>query len=788
MKRKYLFILLASITMLAMLLPGASVSAQEVDWNPVYTTQTHLDPTTIDQFASPLPVLAAAGGSIETIVAGTSQLEIDIKEFKANVLPDSFTPSGGDTEYAGTWVWGYVTPSADTENARDTYTGPAVVATRGTPTEIKFVNELGTVSDTHALAYKYAIDESLHWASPLGADKYVNIGTEEAPIWVGNPVHYDGLIPAAVHLHGAEDPAAVDGGPDSWFTNYADTEGKTGALHGPAFYSKDIATNTDGNYSIYTYPNSQEAAPLWFHDHTLGATRLNVYMGIAGAYALIDPDLKLPAGLTALGLDRNNDGSTTGDEYLVPLVVQDRMFDTNGQLFYNNSPMDADPQNYAINPQHAYWTPEFFGDTVAVNGKVWPYLNVDAQRYLFSLINGSNARTWELTFQGNSGTVPTIWQIATDGGYLDNPVAVDPLVIMPGERAEFVVDFSGAAGTSVVLNNIGPDEPFDGVVGSQSPSNPATTGKVMQFNVSTTAVTDKSYNPAVNKATIRTGADKLIRLVDPTKGTLAKNVIPGLTRELTLVEVANDNPSSVNGIDFEGGPLEVLVNNTKWMGTRPDESDPNMMGTPIDGFTPDGIGKYLSELPSEGTTEVWEIVNTTADAHPIHTHLAQFQLMNRQAFTGDPDTRTGYYGAYDAAFPDGAFIPAYGPPLAYNPSTASGGKYGGNPDVTPFLSGAATPPNPNEAGWKDTVMSPPGTVTRFVVRWAPTDIPVQSSASPILRYAFTPNDSIPGTNGAIYDYVWHCHIVDHEDNEMMRPDAVVPRPYAYRTFIMGEDY
>jgi spore coat protein A len=325
-----------------------------------------------------------------------------------------------------------------------------------------------------------------------------------------------------------------------------------------------------------------------------------------------------------------------------------------------------------------------------------------------------------------------------------------------------------------------PDVDFD-------PSDPATTGKVMQFRVVDGASPqDTSFDPAAKKATIRKGSDKIVRLVDPVAGTLANNVRADLTRELTLVEIADEDERIVDGIVYDGGPEEVLVNNTKWMGKEPDPTDPNKALAPRADFTPDGIGNWLSELPVEGTTEVWEIVNTTADAHPIHTHLAQFQLMNRQSY--DPEE---YEIAYEAAFPGGVFLPAYGPPLDYGPSMASGGKYGGNPDVTPFLNGPVLPPNPNEAGWKDTVFVPPGMVTRFVVRWAPTDLSVRSSASPLLRYAFLPNDSIPGSDGAIFDYVWHCHIVDHEDNEMMRPDAVVPSPLLPsmpRKYRMGRDY
>ena len=764
------FVLAVALALVWVFLPsGQAASAALVG-------QVPLDPTSIDQFVDPLPILDVTGapnGTIQTIVAGKSQIELDMKEFKANVLPHTFVPATGGS-YGGTWVWGYLKAGTDASVTRDTYTGPSVVATRGVPTQLKYVNDLPTTAQTHVEFYNSATDQSLHWANPNMVDRYIANPYGSEPANIGNPDHYDGAIPAAVHLHGAEDPAAIDGGPDSWFTS--------SGMHGPAFYSMD--GNTNGNYAIYRYPNVQEASPLWFHDHTLGATRLNVYAGLAGGYLLTDPKLRLPAGLNATGLRGGALGPNPADDTLIPLVVQDRMFDTNGQLYFPSQ---------GLNPEHQYWVPEFFGDTIAVNGKVWPYLEVKAQRYRFLLINGSNARTYELTFKTDEPG-PAIWQIGTDQGYLDKPVKVDPLVVMPGERAEFIVDFSGSSpGDEIVLNNLGPDEPFNGVLGEQAPSDPQTTGKVMQFKVAAGAgAVDTSFDPAKRGATIRRGTDAIVRLVNPVTGKLAWNVRPDLTRSLTLVEVANDNERTVNGVTYEGGPLEVLVNNTHWTGLRPDEAAPNEMTSPpltkVNGGVSDGLGNWLTEMPKEGATEVWEIVNLTMDAHPIHTHLAQFQLLNRQSFSGDGDLKTGYYGAYEHAFPGGTFIPAYGPPLAYGPSMKSGGKYGGNPNVAPYLIGKPQPPNPNEAGWKDTVMCPPGSVTRFVVRWAPTDLSVRPSWLTSLRYAFIPNDRIPGRPGARFDFVWHCHIVDHEDNEMMRPDQVIAKSSVHRSYVMGVDY
>ena len=753
------------------------------------SSQKPLPGSAIPRFVDPLPKLDVAGGTIQTIIAGSNQIVLEMKEFKANMLPHTFAAG----TYEGTWVWGYLKEGTNTDKARATYTGPVVIATRNVPAEFKFVNNLGSTDTTNALAYVNSIDQSLHWANPNMVDRYVS-HSSEPPAWVGNPDHYSGSIPAAVHLHGAEDPAAVDGGPDSWFTS----DGQ----HGPGFYSRD--GNKHGNYCIFRYPNVQEAAPIWFHDHTLGATRLNVYCGLAGGYLITDPAMSLPAGLNATGLRGGATGPNPNDDTVISLVVQDRKFDTDGQLYFPASPLDQ--VSPSTNPEHQWWVPEFFGDTVAVNGKVWPYLEVKAQRYRFLLFNGSNARTYELTFQGNAAS-PAIWQVGTDQGYLDKPVSIDPLVVMSGERADFIVDFAGLTpGTTLLLNNTGPDEPFNGTIGAQAPADPSTTGVVMQFKVvSGAAAVDTSFDPAASGAVVRNGSATsplIVRLVNPATGTLAAGVHTDLTRQLTLNEIARGESITVDGVRYNGGPLEILVNNTRWTGRKPDSSPNNMTTDPDQpGFTSDGLNNYLSELPVEGTTEIWEIVNLTMDAHPIHTHLAQFQLMNRQAFSGDPDARTGYYQAYDAAFSGGdidpekgtafpahVFKPSFGPPLSYSPSSVSGGKYGGNPDIVPYLSGPAAPPNANEAGWKDTVLAPPGMITRFVVRWAPTEVPVNPGNTASLRYAFVPNDDIPGKTGAKFDYVWHCHIIDHEDNEMMRPDMVVPVPNAQRTYRMGVDY
>lgn len=718
--RKHLVVLLALVLL-------GPVTIAEMD------EQVRLSAKQIPQFVDPLPALP--------VVSGTTDLTLTMCEFRSNVLPTGTFAPGVAPE---TWTWGYIVGTTCPTTPQGTYLGPVIVAQRGIPTKITFVNNLGKAADTNVLAYRNAVDQTLHWADPL--NKEANACSEHAMMHPGMPPegecaeNYKDTIPAVPHLHGGDVPPQLDGGPDAWFTS-------DGNYRGHGYYTFP-GTGND-NTAVYRYPNQQEPALIWFHDHTLGATRLNVYAGLAGGYLITDPsDTTIPANLPPA----------------TPLVIQDRAFDKNGQLFFPAG------EEEVPNPDHPYWIPEFTGDVVAVNGKVWPYLGVEPKRQRFLIINGSNARTYELALVNQLTKVkgPAIWQIGTDGGFLDTPVLIDPtvpaglskLVLMPGERADIIVDFAGLpAGTLLLLRNTA-KTPFPN--GDVPPG--TTLGRVMQIRVvAGSGDPDTSYDPSTG-APLRT---PMVRLADPVAGTLASGVTAQLKRQLTLNEVMG-MPMTVNGIDYEGGPLEVLVNNTKWSGTLPD-------GTVRSDFTPVTVGGNTtgySELPREGETEIWEFINLTADAHPIHLHLVQFQLMSRQKF----DTRK-YVSAYEDAY-GGTVVDGYGPPNDYNIANVDGA-VGGNPAVGGYLKGASLPPVANEAGWKDTVITYPGQVTRIAVRWAPMSLPAATLPADAW-YDFDPN----GGHG----YVWHCHIVDHEDNEMMRPTSLTPNPGAVRSYIKGVDY
>lgn len=742
--------------------------------------QTPLPGRSIAQFVDPLPLLSVAGGPMQTVIAGTSEILLNMGEFRSNVMPSTFVPAAGT--YAGTWVWGYINGDSIPTTRQGTYIGPVIVATRDTPTQVRYRNSLGD-TPTQVLAWLDSTDQTLHWADPLNGeanecasavnDVLVLNGTRQIPS--GDCAqHYAGPIPAVAHLHGGEVPPVIDGGPDAWFLSTApDTTAFPHArVHGHGYYTSTVpGVVTAANEAVYRYPNAQEAAPIWFHDHVLGLTRLNVFTGLAGAYPIVDPNLTLPAGLHPVGLQR---GSTV--DFLVPMVLQDRMFDVNGQLFFPAG-VPFNP-----NPEHPFWVPEFVGDTIVVNGKVWPFLNVKPQRYRFLFINGSNARTYELFLTNPVTKVngPPMWQIATDGGYLDAPVKIDPntaplprLLLMPGERADVIIDFAGLAGQTLLLRNVG-RTPFP----KGAPPDGATLGRIVQIRVTQPfSGPDTSYNPA-SGTPLR---QPMVRLVNPVTGTPAAGVIPNRTRQLTLNEVLAP-PVTIDGAAYPGGPLEILVNNTKYDGAQVTADSTEGVRSDFTATSVNGITSYLSELPNEGETEVWEIVNLTADAHPIHTHLTQFQIMNRQSFN-----TSKYAGAYAAAFPGGVYTPAFGPPLDYG--TGNPRALGGSPDITPFLQGPPRPPAANEAGWKDTVMVPPGMVTRFMVRYLPTNVSTDPLAEAAGAYPFDPGAPIvpddPDTN---HGFVWHCHIIDHEDNEMMRPYRVTPKSGATRSYHQTVDY
>lgn len=752
-----------------------------------------LDGTTIPKFVEPLPTFH------ESRVDGTKYLKMYAKEFQQKILPSSFydnLPSSAEYKSVetgehlftidprkGTYLWGYKINDGH-KDFGPSYPAPTIEAKRGVKTRVKYKNHLYPFKDSKGRQLKgpllqkfLTVDLSFQWANPLkwpqfgqGTDSY---DPEIYPFGTGMPQGnagiYEGPQPMVTHLHGAEDPSFSDGDPDSWFTPHEEIKGKT------------YVTNR------YVYPNTQPATALWYHDHVLGKVRLNVYAGLVGSYFIRgEPESSVWPPLPK-------------DHQEIELIVTDRQFDTNGQIFFPdgnplNAGLNGPPGNPDINP---YAIPEFFGDVICVNGKSWPYLDVEPRRYRFRILNASNSRMYAFYLTEANSDVqicePAIWQIGTDGGLLDKPVNINSFVpftynpsnlclpddlnlgpvfesprlfIAPAERADIIIDFTGQEGKSFTLNNDAPGPfPSGGTI-----LDPNVEGLVMQFRVKKPLTsTDTSFNPAEPNAMLRSADQTIVRLTDQ-NGNLAPGVTPNVTRSLVLIE--QEDPYST-------APVVVVLNNTSYDGKNPYNNQPLPESVPYNHGT-----IFATEIPQVGSTEVWEIVNLTPDAHPIHIHLIQFQVLNRQVFyvgnnvppfTCEGSYRELYEQAWDNYYPRPDGVPpgtvyTFGPPYGY----LSTPKLGGNPDVAPFLLGSPFSCDPNENGWKDTLKMFPGTVTRLVIRWAPQDIPVGEVSPGQNLFAFDPTTPLgvkkdkfgyPGGSG----YTWHCHIIDHEDNMMMRP-------------------
>jgi len=568
---------------------------------------------------------------------------------------------------------------------------------------------------------------------------------------------YMGQIPMVVHLHGGEIPSDSDGGPNSWFM-------PDGITNGPGF--------PHGASSLVTYPNQQEAATLWYHPHDDGLTRINVYTGLAGYYFLRGEDeelAKLPGwsgdDLVVENTPGGKNPTFNGTNAYLPeieLGIQDRMFDVNGALYWPVAPP---------NPElHPFWTPEFIGDIFVVNGKTWPYLSVAPRKYRFRILDGCNARwlnMWLVDAADGVSPGPAINVVGVEGGLLSAPVTLDPalgqaLNIGPGQRADVVIDFSDpafAGKTFTLKQNAGAPFP-DG-----DPAVPGLTDVIMQFVVNGTMVS--AANPTVAGTDMSLlpnnlrPATPMVKLTD-FAGTIDPAITPAVHRQIILNEV----------MSF-GGPAAVLVNNTYFEAALAVAGDPNAAGGP-------------TEFPTEGTTEIIEIANVSADAHPMHIHLMQWQLVSRTPINADGylqayaqawrDNKPGIppYPAGSMDYPGGAGSPFdYGkehvlPPAVPVPDYVNkDGAVGGNPAFSDFVLGPEVPASPEEMGWKDNVTVPPGFISKFVMRVAPTDKPANAAPADLM-FPFDPSLG-PG-------YVWHCHVIDHEDMSMMRPLEIRPSP------------
>jgi spore coat protein A, manganese oxidase len=599
-----------------------------------------LDPGKIEKYVMPLivPPAMPRTSRLRRRSRDIDYYRIAVRQFRQQILPRG----------PKTTVWSY--GSVDHPESFN-YPAFTIEARHRRPVRVKWINGLVDGRGNY-LPHLLPVDPTLHWANPPGGRD----GRDSTPTFGATPGPYTGPVPIVTHLHGGHNHQESDGFPEAWYLPAAGDIPAGYARVGTRYREfRSMFEHRHGQRwgpgtAVFQYDNKQAALTAWYHDHTLGMTRANVYAGPAGFYLLRGGLHDLPRGVLPAG------------PHEIPIAIQDRSFRVNGSLFYPDSRRFFDgfsgpyigTDSSDVPP---IWNPEFFANTLVVNGRTWPLLEVERRRYRFRLLNGCNSRFLILKLVTDpqasrpaSAALP-FWQIGAEGGFLPRPVQLSKLLIAPAERADVIVDFGDVpVGTALYLINEGPDEPFGGgTPGTDfAAADPTTTGQVMKLVVVPRTSAERSTPP------------ERLDLPAPRRLGRARN-----TRRVSLNE---ENSHVLEGV----GPIEVDLGTVAKHRHR---------------GVPRGWDEPITERPRLGQTEVWEIHNFTVDAHPIHIHEVQFQVLDRRRFGSHP-----------------------------------------------------RPPERWERGRKDTVIAYPREVTRVKARF-----------------------DHPGL------FVWHCHILEHEDNEMMRP-------------------
>jgi spore coat protein A len=510
---------------------------------------------------------------------------------------------------------------------------------------------------------------------------------------------------------------------------------------------------------------------MWYHDHAFGITRLNAYAGVASGYLCVDTtDLGPLSRLTAnvppiadliplVWQEKKFVWGTPGDPLALPAILPTGTFltdptwvdvtrpdvQTPGSLWYEHTynPKIWKLGKAALPVPDPSIIAEFFGDTMLCNGTVYPKLTVQPKRYRFTLLNATNARFFNInTFRADAtpdGITlnaltqfpanlpgPAITQIGAEGGYLAKEVkfttsaltAFNPktlagnLILGPAERADVVIDFSAIpVGTDIIIYNDAPS-PYPG----GAPINDYYLGN--------------AKNPVIPVAGFGPDTRQLLRI--SVVGAGGPALIPTPVGEVYLKASTVMDPPALAPVTIPTGtvtPATVIAPLVAPLGTRVRPLTLNeafdkygrliqLLGTTTP-LLPGGFGRAYTDPATEvvaaGATEVWQIFNTTADTHPMHFHLVNAQVLSRQPFK----------------------------------------LLGG----VPTLSGVARGPDANELGWKETIKMNPGEVTNILMKFdLPTGLP----------FVVPPS---PRTGGN--EYVWHCHILEHEEHDMMRPLVVM---------------
>jgi spore coat protein A len=658
-----------------------------------------LDPSAVPKFETALlipPVMPKAGTIVQRGGKNIDYYEISMKEISQQILPTALPP---------TTVWGYGAVSSANKRGLLLHHAPSLTieARWNTPVRVKWINDLKDANGNFR-PHLLPVDPTLHWANPPGG----TTARDMRPDFTGKTyvplanftdpntqyTQYTGPVPMVTHVHGAVGVGdESDGYAEAWYLAAARNVLSDFATEGTWYnFFRDKATATHGvawgpGFATFQYPNRNRASTIWYHDHALGMTRLNVYAGPAGFYLIrggpagddtvMDGRFGTRAVLPGPAPKEHDKFPSNKTYFEIPIAIQDRSFNADGSLFYPDSRGFFDGFVQPFIPEteiSPIWNPEFFGNMLMVNGNTWPFLNVEQRRYRLRFLNGCQSRFLILDFSNIPGA--EVWQIGNEGGFLARPVNItadhsNKLLLGLAERADLIVDFTNVAQGNYVLSNVGPDEPFGGGVPNVDfdAADPNSTGQVMEFRVGPALAVDPTTPPQF--------------LVLPALTALPAESV---TRQLALLEKGEVVPE----IGFDG-PIEASLGNVDANGNAVHKS----------------WADDVSENPAVGATEVWEFFNFTADAHPMHVHEVAFEVVNRERLVLDEESE--------------------------------------EPVQPVQLTGDVRPPEAWESGFKDTVVAYPGEVTRIRAKF--------------------------DTAG---QFVWHCHIVEHEDNEMMRPYRIGP--------------
>jgi len=733
-----------------------------------------IDPTTIPKYGTPLvipPEMPASPVRSTYNPAGqpVADYNIAVRQFQQQILPAAFP---------ATTVWSYgraedaVPALAPAPGSSFNYPAFTVENLSGVTTTVRWINDLVDGSGNY-LPHLFAVDQTLHWANPPAVG--CMDGTNHTDCMTMNPAPYTGPVPLVTHLHGAHVNPESDGYPEAWWLPAANN--LDGFTTQGGVYDQYDPTNRVPGSAFYGYENTQPATTLWYHDHALGMTRLNVYAGPAGFWVIrggVNGDamatdatgtpavLPGPRPMTADVADPNFDSVVRAAIREIPIVVQDRTFKTDGSLFYPNNrayfeglnqpgvPAQFDPADttgvldipfigdmMAASDIAPIWNPEAFFHTMVVNGSTWPKLDVAPALYRFRLLNGCNSRFLNLSMVALDATDTVLgevpfYMLGAEQGFYSQVVRIvtgEHLLLTPGAAEPPLPATYPAAGEAPALG-MGPAVRADVIVDFSNL--PPGTVKVRMLNTGPdTPFGGFPIDPADLADAATTGQVMEFVLNAALLG--ASPTDPGGATPATA-------PANLN-LPAEPTRLTDPVAQTRQVSLNEEvsavlcvEQLPDFSILPVPGSLPPAcLGGGMPFGPKAALLGTVDIATGTA------VPLRWMEPITENPIIGDSEIWEIYNLTMDA-HPIHLHLVRFEvvdrQPLMMDMATME-------PLPVVDTTVAPSPPEPWETGFRDMVTAFPNQVTRIQARF-----------------------DVAGL------YVWHCHIVEHEDNEMMRPYVV----------------